>query len=213
MSRIIRKTGGKIYRWNGNILRTPIVIRLQPDQKKVCQIGDPRSKVGDVIKSGFVGSTTWYNSVQSVGYQMLNYMMNGSPAWIDAWGAHDPEFVWYQGAYSTSAQTIEQGKWLSEAYAQFPGFHFTLPSLASPWVISGVRVYFLNMGVTRAYGPAVNRNANNTNIANTPGWTGGNDWTVNFHVLNTPTCNYHPMDIINNTPTDAINIWTSASTG
>lgn len=69
------------------------------------------------------------------------------------------------------------------------------------------------MGTTLAFGPAINGNTANKNITA----SGIGDWNLgficNFHVLNTPTCNYHPMDIIVNSPSDEINISTVGSSG
>jgi len=108
MGTILRNTSGgnaaRMYRWNGDIMRTPIAVRILPDQKKICQIGDPRSADSmGYLRSGFQAANTYIASVQSVGYQLVNQWMNGTPQWLDAWGGHDPEFVWYQGAYATGA--------------------------------------------------------------------------------------------------------------
>lgn len=216
MGIIIRnaQTNGTIGRKVDTILRTPIVKRIYPDQKKICQIGDPRTAdATGALRGGFHASTTYSNDVQAVGYQMVNFMINGQPQWIDASQNHDPEFVWYQGAYATSASTIQQGKFMSEAYASFPGFHFTMPNISSPLAIQQVTVYYLNMGTPLAFGPAISGNAANKNITQ----SGIGDWNLgpicHFHVLNTPTCNYHPMDINANSPEDPINISTHGSTG
>lgn len=206
-------SAARMYRWNDYILRSPIIKRILPDQKKICQIGEPRSADSmGYLRAGFQAGNTWNTSVQACGYQVINHLINGTPRWLDAsTGNHDPELVWYQGAYATGAQTIQQGKWMSEAYTSFPGFHFTLPSMSSPWSIKEITVYYLNMGATLAYGPSIDGNANNTNIRNAIGdW--GNCW-VHFHVLNTPTCNYHPMDIINNSPYDTVDLSTVGSRG
>jgi len=209
MSVILRNTASgsssKMYRWNNYILRSPIIKRILPDQKKICQFGDPRTVApSGELTGGYRGSGTDSYTVTNVGYQMLNYMVNGQPTWVNAASSHDPELVWYQGAYSTSASAISQGKFMCEAYGSFPGFHFTLPSVSSPWSIKEITVYYLNMGATLAYGPAIDGNASNTNIRNAVGaW--GNCW-VHFHVLNTPTCNYPPMYIIANYPYDSIDL-------
>lgn len=219
MGTIIRNggsgTAARIYRWNNLILRTPIVKRILPDQKKICQIGDPRSAdSGGYLRAGFQGSNTYITTVQSVGYQLVNQWINGTPLWLDASGNHDPEFVWYQGAYATGAQTIWNGKYMSEAYASIPGFHFTFPTVSSPFQITGIKVYFLNQGCVWAYGQAYNNNnPNNKNIKNADygGITSG--VVMGFHVLNTPTCNYHPMDIAINSPYDEISIDGVGGTG
>jgi len=102
---------------------------------------------------------------------------------------------------------------MSEAYASIPGFHFTLPPVSAPFAISGVTVYYLNMGCVWAYGKAYGGNANNKNMLNADYGGFGNGVGMDFHVLNTPTVNYHPMDIANNTPFDRITISTNHSVG
>lgn len=153
---------------------------------------------------GFVYSGIDLTAVRIVGYRLVNRMINEQPAWLDASGAHDPEFVWYQGAYSTSQSNITTGKANSEAYASLAGFHFTVPSAAQGHVAS-VKVNYLNMGATWAYGPAIDHQSQNKNINNADyGWdTPG--FTVDMHFLNTPTCNYHQLTI-NTYPYDSINL-------
>lgn len=109
MGVIIRNSqyNGTIGRKVDTIIRTPIIVSILPDQSKICQIGDPRTADGmGYLRGGFHGNSTWYNSVESVGYQMINQLINGSPTWMDASGAHEPEMIWYQGAYASSASTI-----------------------------------------------------------------------------------------------------------
>lgn len=198
---------------NDAILRTPIIKRLTPDQWKIYQVADPHSVgTGGYATGGWQGSNTYGSVVTSVGYQMVYDMIYANHQWLDAAGAHDPEMVWYQGAYATGASTIAQGKFMSEAYAQFPAFHFTIPSVPSGLSIQAVKVYYLNMGATLAFGPSLNANANNRNIKTSAGWDGSN-WWVNFHVLNTPTCNYHIQDINNNSPCDSVDIASVGSQG
>jgi hypothetical protein len=70
------------------------------------------------------------------------------------------------------------------------------------------------MGCVWAYGQAYNNNnPNNKNIKNADyGWF-SSGVVMGFHVLNTPTCNYHPMDIANNSPYDEIRIDEVGGTG
>ena len=199
------QNGGNILRWNNHILRTPFLMKILPDQKKVYQIGDRRTVGSDgYLHGGFRRGGTSRSDVINVGYQLINYMINGEPLWLDASGPHDPEFVWYQGAYCTSNDYISSGKNQSEAYAQLAGFHFTLPSS----IIGQVRfvsVCFENMGSVWAYGPAVDRNYYNKNINQADyGW--GDGFNVPFFVLNTPTCNYHQLYINANFPCDNVDI-------
>lgn len=211
MGMLIRTTAtnGRLTRHSAQklLLRTPIITTLTPDQKKVYQIGDPKKHAWDGYSTGgFTGGTTDASVVNSVGYQLINEALNGTPLWLDASGPHDPEMVWYQGAYSTCASYISSGRLQSEAYGQLAGFHFTVPSgLAG--AITYAEVQFLNMGATFAYGPATDRSPANKNIKNgDAGWEGDNEWYVHFHLNTTETCNYHQTTIMNNWPYQSFGI-------
>ena len=108
-------------------MRTPLTIRLKPDQKKIYRIGNPATNIGSEPRHGYVYTGTYPDAVKIVGYRLVNRMINEQPPWLDASGVHDPEFVWYQGAYCSSATSIAQGQGESEAYASLAGFHFTVP--------------------------------------------------------------------------------------
>ena len=181
------------------LLRTPITVTLNPDDKWILQIGDPRS-IGydEYLHSGFTGGGTYWTTVQSVGGQLIYEMLNGTPLWRVANGPHDPEFVWYQGAYATSKPYVSTSINTCEAFAQFPGYHFTIPSNLSS-AITSIQVQFLNMGCCWAYGPAINKNANNKNLAQADyGWS--SPWLQQFHFGFESTCKYHPMTINNQWP-------------
>lgn len=181
------------------LLRTPITLTLNPDDKWVLQMGDPRSIGADeYLHGGFSGGGTNWTTVQNVGFQLINEIINGTPPWRNANGPHDPEFVWYQGAYSTSKPYVSTSMVTCEAYAQFAGYHFTLPSNLSSAVTS-IQVQFLNMGCCWAYGPAINKNAANKNLAQADyGWS--SPWIQQFHFGFEQTCKYHPMTINNQWP-------------
>lgn len=189
------------HRTQNLLLRTPIITTLNPDQRKVYQIGDPNKRAWDGYSTGgFTGGTTDSYVVNNVGYQLINEALNGTPLWLDASGSHDPEMVWYQGAYSTCAPYISSGKLQSEAYAQLAGFHFTVPNGLKD-AITYAEVQFLNMGATFAYGPATDQSARNKNIKNGDyGWEGEEDWHTHFHFNTTQTCNYHQVRIMNEWP-------------
>lgn len=211
MSTILRDNNNVIWRWNNQILRSPIVMTLLPDQKKIYQIGDPRSLGSDgYLHNGFRYNGTSRTAVVTVGRNLVNQMINGTPRWLDASGPHDPEFVWYQGAYSTSNNYISYGKNQSEAYAALAGWHFTIPSQYRGHV-KFVTVDFLNMGAVWAYGVARWGNRANKNINQADyGWYG---WNQPIFVLNTPTCNYHQLYINNNFPYDSVDITQYGSQG
>ena len=194
-----------LYKRDGHLVRTPITLRLKPDQKKIYMIGNPatNNSAGEPTH-GFVYSGVDAYAVRIVGYRLVNRMIYEQVSWLDASGAHDPEFVWYQGAYSTSQSNITTGKANSEAYASLPGFHFTVPSVAQGHVAS-VKVNYLNMGATWAYGPAIDHNVMNKNMNNPDFGQIAPGFYVNIHFLNTPTCNYH-MTTINTYPYNTVDL-------
>ena len=80
MGVIIRnsQSNGTIGRKVDTIIRTPITKRIYPDQKKICQIGDPHTiDSGGGLRGGYKLNGTWSEVVERVGYNMLNYMING----------------------------------------------------------------------------------------------------------------------------------------
>lgn len=124
----------------------------------------------------------------------MNEALNGTVPWYDASGPHDPETVWYQGAYQTSQPYISTGRLGSEAYMQLAGYHFTVPG---SWhgKFTAANILFENMGATFAYGPAIDGQAANKNIKQADyGWDGG--FPMYFHTNTTETCNYHLTTIM-----------------
>jgi hypothetical protein len=184
------------------LLRTPIITTLNPDERDLLQFGDP-AKLDQLgyAHGGYTGGTTDSYVVQNVGHQLINQMVNGSPRWMKASaGTHDPEFVWYQGAYSTSNQYQATGRLLSEAYAQIFGVHFTIPQNLRG-KIDRFEVQFENMGACWAYGPAIDHNSRNKNIKQADyGWS-EQGFPVPFHYSFAATCYYH-ISVINQWPAD-----------
>ena len=215
MSNLVCNTASPshFYKRDGHLVRTPIKVRLQPDEKKIYQIGDQRTadQLG-YLHSGFRISYTNVESVQQAGYMLVNQMLNGTPYWLDASGPHKPEFVFYQGAYACSTPYIYQGEQMSEAYAQLCGYHFSVPqNLQGKY--DSVQVNFVNLGAVWAYGQSKGANPNNTNINSSPFGPPANPWSFPFYFLNTPTCNYHQTYINANFPYDLVNVSEYGSTG
>lgn len=212
MSSLIRNIAPQftyLARRGNTLLRTPIIARLKPDQKKLYQCGNPATvDAGGFQRSGWIGQGTDAETVTNVGFRLLEYAVNGTPAWIDASGPHDPEFVWYQGAYSTSQRYIETGKYMSEAFMQIPGYHFTVPNnMIGKY--NTVRLKFQKLGACWAYGSSRARNLINKNIRNADyGWnvTQYGTFPLRFAFLNTPTCNYHQRYILETFPYYQIDI-------
>lgn len=217
MSSLIRNTGSnsRLGRRSNLLLRTPIVLKLKPDQKKIYQVGEPSSAQGGYLRTGFRYSGTNIEAVQTVGYRLVHHMITGTPSWLDASGPHDPEFVWYQGAYSTSSPNIGTGQTWSEAYAQFAGFHFTIPASARQTTFDRIIVKYQNLGACWAYGPATSQNFHNKNIRNADyGWHQGSPvFPIMMSFLDTETCNYHQMVIVNNYPYETIDLGNVGNTG
>ena len=204
-----KESNGKLARHSSLklLLRTPIVVTLNPDTRDLLQFGNPRTlDAAGYCTQGFTGGTRDAYVVQNVGYQLINHMLNGTPRWMKATGGtHDPEYVWYQGAYSTSNPYQSTGRLLSEAYAQMYGCHFTIPNQYRG-KITRFQVQFVNMGATFAYGPAIDHNPANKNIKNADyGWTGGNGFIVPFHYTFNENCYYH-LSVVNTWPHDEYDI-------
>ena len=105
--------GTKLYRRASKLVRTPITITLQPDQRAVYRCAGVWKQQGSVWwpDGGFVAQNTMAN-VASVGYDCLQAYAQHSDTrvgWSTVNTSHDPETVWYHGAYATGAATAAGG--------------------------------------------------------------------------------------------------------
>ena len=124
--------GVNLYRRNGNLVRSPIVVNVQPSSRAYYAIAG--GYVNELPRYGFnrnilnEGSTL--SATRICGENMTNAYFNipQYQRWRSVNTAHDPECVWYQGAYSTSANSISIGKNMSEAFVQCCAYKFEKPA-------------------------------------------------------------------------------------
>lgn len=151
----------RICRYSGSILRTPLTLALSPDDRAYYSVAGGYS--GSNPNTGWILPLNYNNCVQ-VGSDCIKCALNPttpSQYWRQVTNNHDPEFVWYQGAYSTSAPNIATGLLNCEAYWQACGYHFTIPSKFANFTVSKVTVSFMNGGGILCYKSPLDRSSNN----------------------------------------------------
>lgn len=106
----IISNGSLMYRYGSPalILRTPIHIKLKPDQRAVYQVCGRYSKQGNVWwpNGGFIAKNPNTGDVRQVGADCVSAALHPADqrqTWRSVTSTHDPETCWYQGAYATSA--------------------------------------------------------------------------------------------------------------
>ena len=103
-------------------------------------------------------------NVASVGYDCLQAYAQHSDTrvgWSTVNTSHDPETVWYHGAYATGAATAAGGTQSCEAYVQNGAYHFTIPQSLQGLELQSVTVRFTNGGAVFCYGTAGGKSNNN----------------------------------------------------
>ena len=123
--------GAHLLRRSSHLVRTPIrvTVPLVCDEMAAYQVADVYSNGWPA--GGFIDYAT-YSNVQYAGYRMLcayrdHSDPNGRVIWRIVTTSHNPEFVWYQGAYATSAASLNAAAMSVEAYLQLCAYHFTVP--------------------------------------------------------------------------------------
>ena len=166
---ILVGNGTNLYRRTSNagarLVRTPISINLNPDQMAVYQVPGTWKQSGNVWwpDGGFIDTNTISN-IQAVGFNCLNAFISHSDqriGWGPVTGGHLPETVWYQGAYATSAQTLQGALNSCEAYLQLGAYHFSIPESLHNLNITNITVKFVNGGGIQCYqSPAAHSSSN-----------------------------------------------------
>lgn len=171
----------------GHLVRTPIRISLRPDDRAWYAVAGTYNSGGWPL-TGYIAQDS-YNNVIAVGGQCIEAYgrpITSRPQYwrqVGASSGHDPEFVWYQGAYATSASSLGLSYASCEAYVQLCGYRFTIPPSLSSLKVSGVSVKFVCGGGVECVGSPMNRSPLNRPLIQTtvPGlWGGG--WSVPFMV-------------------------------
>lgn len=107
----------KFYKREGHLVRTPIKIKLQPDQRAYYSVAGSYTSAS-WPDGGFIEQLT-YNNVIAMGAACIQALRSPSSAlqmWRSVTTTHDPETVWYQGAYATSAPNLNAALQSCEAY-------------------------------------------------------------------------------------------------
>ena len=123
--------GVNLYRRNNNLVRSPIVVRVQPSARAYYAVAG--GYVKELPRYGFhrniLNDASTLTATRICGEQMTDAYFNipNYQRWRLVNTNHDPECVWYQGAYSTSANSISVGKNQSEAFAQCCAYKFEKP--------------------------------------------------------------------------------------
>ena len=121
-----------LYKWDGHLLRQPLVIAKTVALSPVARA---YYAVAGQYKNGYpVGGVCGYNDLK-VGKIMRKYYMGstavtrpGNQIWRLVTTAHDPELVFYQGNWATSARYDGPSVGAtSEAYLQLAAYRFEIP--------------------------------------------------------------------------------------
>lgn len=213
MGTIIRNgstSSSRMYRYNDLILRTPIVLNLAPYERTYYSVAGSYS--AGLPNTGYIRSLSYANT-QGVGSDCVKAALNptGSQIWRVVSNSHDPEFVWYQGSYATSATDIATGIQSSEAFLQLCGYHFALPSNLNDLTVTKVTVSFTLGGGIVGYQMPLWQSANNSYLY---GKYSFSNWFMPIQVcanLNHPVqmSNLYPYD----TPIDILSYRGSSPTG
>ena len=132
--------GSRIYRYGSHLLRTPLrkTINITPDAMAYYSVAGTylnATPTGGVIGTG--GQNAYENAIRA-GKQMRRQYLGltttpGRQIWRSVTTSHQPELVFYQGAYSTTTGNYNQ----SEAYLQIPAYHFTVPQKFADFAVTG----------------------------------------------------------------------------
>ena len=175
------------YKKSGHLVRTPITITLQPDERAVYQVAGSYRQEGSVwwADTGFIAQGTVANANQ-MGYDCLQALFahgDWRMDWQNVASSHDPEMVWYQGAYATSAPNRTASLMSCEAYCQMAAYHFTVPSGLQSLDITSATLKFTNGGAIECYQSAANQSSNNKRWADSSIIPTPRTWHAQFGVL------------------------------
>ena len=200
MATIIRNgstAGSRMYRYNSLILRTPIILNLAPYERTYYSVAGAYS--GGYPNTGFI-RTLSYGNTQLVGSDCVKAALNptGSQVWRTVTNSHDPEFVWYQGDYATSAINIATSIQSSEAFLQLCGYHFKLPDAVNQLTVTNVKVTFTLGGGIWCYQMPLNQSTHNSYLQGKFQW---NNWNIPIQLC---AALNHPVQLSNLYPYDAV---------
>ncbi len=153
--------GSRLYRYNSQLLRTPLIINLNLIPAEAAQFDCGNVYKQDICTAGFVGGQA-ASEIDAVGKQMRKVFCgfeNPKGSWIwrknGAFPNLDPGFIFYQGAYSTS-----RGEIGAEAYMTFPAYHFTIPEEYDKFEVVNANVSLMHGGCILQYMSALQKQTN-----------------------------------------------------
>lgn len=209
--------GTHLYRRDGHLVRTPILktLTLVPDEMAYYDVAG--SYRNDLPTGGFVGSSEHYSQIAPTGKLMRRNYANltgivhpGPQIWRQITSSHLPEFIFYQGAWSTS-----HGNTLPEAFIKIPAYHFTIPQTYNGWAVQAATLSIIHGGtilqqmMTRNSGQYFATQAPTSLLPSDSDWRGAG-WSMDFGLyqsLNTDPCYMHDDAI------DTILLDTNRATG
>ena len=162
---VINKSNKHFYKKSSHLVRTPITITLQPDEMAFYSVAGVYTS-SNWPNGGFLASGSM-NSIKTAGESMRNAYLNpsGKQIWRQVTSSHQPENMFYQGAWATSVGT---GNERGEAYMQLGGYHFTLPQGLAALTCTGMRLKVVHGGEVCCYQSAQSQNTKNYYGVNYP---------------------------------------------
>lgn len=152
----------QFYKRDRHLVRTPIKLTLKPDQRAYYSVAGSFTSAS-WPEAGFIEQLT-YNNVVAMGAACITTLRsppNANYHWRSVTTSHDPETVWYQGGYATSAPNLNAALDSCEAYTQLGAYHFTFPSTLRSLTATNAKVTYINGGGIQCFQSAGARSANN----------------------------------------------------
>lgn len=149
--------GSHLYRRSSHLVRTPIVktITLAPDEMAYYDVAGSYNSA--MPTAGVIADSEHYSQIALVGKKMRKYYLNQTtrPSQYQIWRqvttSHEPEFIFYQGAYSTAA-----GNTRPEAFMKLCAYHFTIPAQYAPLAVASATLKITHGGtILQHYGATV----------------------------------------------------------
>lgn len=196
--------GTHLYRRSSHLVRTPIVktLSLAPDEMAYYDVAG--SYNSNLPTAGFVADGENYTYVTAVGKLMRrNYAClagtthPGPQIWRKVTTSHQPEFIFYQGAWSTAA-----GNTRPEAFMKIPAYHFSIPTKYAQFTVTAATLSMQHGGtilqkmMTRNSGQYFAANAPTSLLASNSDWRQSWDISLGLHSsLSTDPCYMHSSAI------------------
>ena len=203
--------GSHLYRRSSHLVRTPIVktLSLSPDEMAYYAVAGSYNSA--IPTAGFIPDGENWSYIAPVGKLMRrNYAClvgtthPGPQIWRQVTTSHLPEYIFYQGAWSTAA-----GNARPEAFMQIPAYHFTIPQKYSNFTVSSATLSLIHGGtilqkmMTRNSGQYFAANAPTRLLSSDSDWR--RSWGIGLGLypsLSTDPCYMH-NDVIDTVALDS----------